>query len=189
MLQSVRKEGEQGNLHDDREVVANAVADSGAAQHEVKLSVIIPCLNAERTIGEQLAALAAQRWSERWEVIVADNGSTDGTLEVVRRFAGRLPELRVVDASQRRGSGYARNRGAAVARGEWLAFCDADDVVAPGWVAAMGRRWRAMNLSPAVLVTIWSMTRSGRLRNVCPNRTVCSSTSIRVICLMRAAAA
>jgi len=140
MLQSVRKEGEHGNLHDDREVAADAAADadSDATQHEVKLSVIIPCLNAERTIGEQLAALAGQRWPERWEVIVADNGSTDGTLAVVRSFADRLPGLRVVDASQRRGSGYARNRGAAAARGEWLAFCDADDVVAPGWVAAMG---------------------------------------------------
>lgn len=103
----------------------------------IKLSVIVPCLNAEDTIGAQLTALADQDWSEPWEVIVADNGSADGSLEIARKFVHRLPELRIVDASQRKGSAYARNKGAAAARGDWLAFCDADDVVAPGWVAAM----------------------------------------------------
>ncbi|HET9225168.1 MAG TPA: glycosyltransferase, partial [Thermoanaerobaculia bacterium] len=44
-----------------------------------KLSVVIPCLNAEATLGDQLEALAGQGWSGEWEVIVADNGSTDGS--------------------------------------------------------------------------------------------------------------
>lgn len=112
---------------------------SNIAIRKMKLSVIVPCLNAANTLGVQLNALANQDWSEPWEVIVADNGSTDGTLEIVRQFQNRLPELRVVDASQRKGSAYARNKGAEAAKGEWLAFCDADDVVAPGWVGAMGK--------------------------------------------------
>lgn len=113
--------------------------DTGPCVRQVKLSVIIPCLNAENTIGAQLNALASQDWSEPWEVIVADNGSTDGTLAIVRQSEELVPELRIVDASRRKGSAYARNKGAEAARGEWLAFCDADDVVASGWVAAIGK--------------------------------------------------
>ena len=104
----------------------------------MKLSVIIPCFNVADTIATQLEALANQRWSEPWEVIVSDNGSTDGSMQVVKQYEGRLPHLRIVDASGRRGRAYARNVAAKVARGESLAFCDADDEVAPGWLAAIG---------------------------------------------------
>jgi glycosyltransferase involved in cell wall biosynthesis len=104
----------------------------------VKLSVIIPCYNAAATIADQLESLSQQEWSQSWEIVVADNGSTDVTLEIVERFRSRLPALRVVDASSRRGAAHARNVAAAVAEGEAFAFCDADDVIAPGWVAAMG---------------------------------------------------
>jgi len=104
----------------------------------VQLSVVIACYNAARTIGGQLESLARQEWSEPWEVIVADNGSTDGSAAIAEQYRSRLPSLRVVDASARRGQAYARNVGAKAARGVALAFCDADDEVAPGWLAAMG---------------------------------------------------
>ena len=104
----------------------------------MKLSVIIPCFNAARTIGAQLEALAQQNWSQPWEVIVADNGSTDESLRVVERYTKILPNLTLVSARQIRGQAHARNVGARAATGEALAFCDADDEVAPGWLAAMG---------------------------------------------------
>ena len=104
----------------------------------MKLSVIIPCYNAASTLGDQLEALAQQLWSEPWEVIVADNRSTDHSLAVVEHYRQRLPNMRVVDASARQGQPYALNTGAAAALGESLAFTDADDVVGAGWVAAMG---------------------------------------------------
>ncbi|HKV06504.1 MAG TPA: glycosyltransferase family A protein, partial [Thermoanaerobaculia bacterium] len=105
----------------------------------LKLSVVIPCLNAADTLGVQLEALAGQSWPGEWEVIVADNGSTDGSREVVERYRDRLPNLRLVDASDKRGQAHARNVGAAAATGEAFLFCDADDEVAPGWLAALGR--------------------------------------------------
>ena len=104
----------------------------------MKLSIIVPCFNAADTVAEQLEALANQRWSEPWEIIIADNGSTDNSLAIVERYQTRLPQLRVVDASQQQGTAYARNTGAKAARGEAIAFCDADDEVAEGWVAAIG---------------------------------------------------
>jgi glycosyltransferase involved in cell wall biosynthesis len=104
----------------------------------MKLSVVIPCLNAAATVGVQLDALANQHWDQPWEIVVADNGSTDESPKIVESYKDRLPNLRLIDASARRGQPYARNRGAAAARGVSLAFCDADDEIAPGWVAAMG---------------------------------------------------
>ena len=103
-----------------------------------KLTVVIPALDAADDIARQLDALARQEWDQPWEVMVADNGSTDGTRAVVEGYADRLPGLRVVDASETRGQAHALNAGVESARAEAVAFCDADDEVAPGWVAAMG---------------------------------------------------
>jgi glycosyltransferase involved in cell wall biosynthesis len=104
----------------------------------MKLSVIIPCYNGAATIGVQLEALAKQTWCEPWEVIVADNGSTDDSRKIIEQYRDKVPNLRVVDASDRRGQPHALNTGAAAAMGDALAFCDADDEVGPGWVRAMG---------------------------------------------------
>jgi glycosyltransferase involved in cell wall biosynthesis len=101
------------------------------------VSVVIPVLNGAATLGQQLAALASQTYAGPWEVVVADNGSTDGTAELVAAWTGRVPGLRTVDASARRGTNHARNVGADAAEGRLLAFCDADDVATPGWLAAL----------------------------------------------------
>jgi glycosyltransferase involved in cell wall biosynthesis len=101
------------------------------------ISVVIPALNAAHTIEDQLAALARQRFDGAFEVIVADNGSTDDTPQIVESWAGKLPGLRFVDASGRLGSASARNAGVRAARGTAIAFCDADDAVTEGWLAAL----------------------------------------------------
>ncbi|NEQ65706.1 MAG: glycosyltransferase [Symploca sp. SIO2D2] len=104
----------------------------------MKLSVIIPCFNVADSIAVQLEALVNQNWSESWEVIIANNGSTDNTLSIAQQYQEKLPNLRIVDANDGQGPSFARNAGALAATGEALAFCDADDEVCPGWVAAMG---------------------------------------------------
>lgn len=102
-------------------------------------SVIIAAYNEEDTLGAQLQALSEEheRTPESFEVLVCDNGSTDGTAALMRQMSASLPGLRLIDAAARRGPGAARNIGAAEARGEVLLFCDADDVIAPGWVEAL----------------------------------------------------
>lgn len=128
---------------------------------DLELSVVIAAYDAEQTLGAQLDALAAQRVPFAWEVVVADNGSTDGTAALARSYAPRL-RIRVVDASATPGAGAARNVGVAAARSPLMAFCDADDVVGDGWLAAMraalerhafvaGRFEGARLNSPAVL--------------------------------------
>ena len=104
----------------------------------MKLSVVLSFYNAADTLGTQLEALVNQHWSQPWEVIAVDNRSTDGSRQIVERYKERLPNLRIVDASARQGRPFALNVGVQAATGEAVAFCDADDEVAPGWVAAMG---------------------------------------------------
>jgi glycosyltransferase involved in cell wall biosynthesis len=101
------------------------------------VSVIVPMLNAEPWIAEQLEALAEQTFGGAWEAVIVDNGSTDRSVEIASAFAGRLPDLRIVAAHQRRSLNHARNVGASAARGDFLVFCDADDVVTPTWLAAL----------------------------------------------------
>jgi glycosyltransferase involved in cell wall biosynthesis len=100
-----------------------------------RLSVVIPARNAAPTIRDQLDALAAQDTDIPWEVVVADNGSTDTTRSIADSFAERL-EIAVVDASGARGAAGTRNVGVSAARGDRLLFTDADDVVGAGWIAA-----------------------------------------------------
>lgn len=101
------------------------------------VSVIIAAYNAEETLDAQLDALERQTADFPFEVLVCDNGSTDGTAALTRRRMHRTPHLRLIDASARRGPGAARNAGARAARAPFLVFCDADDVVADDWLALM----------------------------------------------------
>jgi glycosyltransferase involved in cell wall biosynthesis len=114
------------------------VSGATARPHPPALvSVVIPVLDGEHYIGQQLDALADQAYPGDWEVVIVDNGCTDKTLTVVRAFAARFKELRVADARDSRGLNHARNVGAREARGELLAYCDADDIVVPGWLEAL----------------------------------------------------
>jgi glycosyltransferase involved in cell wall biosynthesis len=99
------------------------------------ISVVIPVYNGADTIGEQLRAVLDQSVNCEFEVIVADNGSTDRTREIAEGFARADARVRVIDASAipRSGAG-AKNLGVEAARSPLLAFCDADDLVAPGWL-------------------------------------------------------
>jgi glycosyltransferase involved in cell wall biosynthesis len=103
----------------------------------VALSVVIACKNVAETLGVQLQALANQRIDLDWEVLLCDNGSVDGTLAVAERYRERVPGLRVVPATERRGPAYARNVGAAESAARWLAFVDGDDEVSAHWLPAM----------------------------------------------------
>lgn len=106
------------------------------APEEPRISVVIPCRNGEATLGRQLDALLGQTASVPFEVVVADNGSTDGTTCLVASYTARDARIRLVDASQGAGINVARNAGVLSARGSFVLLCDADDVVQAGWLVA-----------------------------------------------------
>jgi glycosyltransferase involved in cell wall biosynthesis len=103
----------------------------------VELSVVLACKNEARHLGTMLGSLARQSWEGSWEVVVADNGSTDETRSVAQGFSTQLPRLRVIDASERLGAAYARNRGVERSSGAKILFLDGDDEVNDNYIAAM----------------------------------------------------
>jgi len=110
---------------DDGGVVRDAVEDS------VDVSVVIACRDEACFLVRQLAAVAAQECALSWELVIADNGSADRSIEIAEGFRSRLPSLRIVDASGHVGPAAARNegvrqgglaRGASIPTGQATAF-------------------------------------------------------------------
>ncbi|HEU4647597.1 MAG TPA: glycosyltransferase [Gemmatimonadales bacterium] len=100
------------------------------------VSVITPCYNAAPFVGETLAAVRAQTYAPV-EHIVVDDGSRDESWAVIAAAGRRPAPLRAVRLAQNGGASHARNVGAALARGEYLMFLDADDLLAPDTLAAL----------------------------------------------------
>ncbi len=92
----------------------------------MKASILIPCYNAEKFIAQAIQSALDQTWGDK-EVIVVDDGSTDGSLDVIRTFDGRIRW----ETGPNRGGNAARNRLLSLATGEWLQYLDADDYLLP----------------------------------------------------------
>lgn len=119
----------------------------------MRATVVVPVRNAADLIGIELEALATQSVSD-FEVIISDNGSTDGTREVALAWRDRLPHLRIVDSSQQAGVSHARNVGALAAATDKVMFCDADDIACPTWVEDIARGLDTYDIVGGVLDTV-----------------------------------
>src|SRR6202162_265595 len=135
--------------------VASRIADNGDG---VELSVVMPCLDEAATVGicVKKAIDALERHGIRGEVIVADNGSTDGSQQIARDFGARVVPV------ERRGYGSALQAGIAAARGQFVLMGDADDTydfsqldefvakLREGYDLVMGNRFRGKILPGAM---------------------------------------
>jgi glycosyltransferase involved in cell wall biosynthesis len=99
------------------------------------VSVVIPCHNAERDLEATIASVLAQD-APAWELVVIDDGSTDGTAAIVERHRPMLGDRLVAESGPNRGVSAARNRGTELARGRYLQYLDADDLLRPGALQA-----------------------------------------------------
>lgn len=95
-------------------------------EHSVTVSVVIPLYNAADVIAETIRSVLAQTWTDR-EILVIDDGSTDGSAEVVKSFGDRVR----YHAFENGGVAKSRNRGIALSRGRYIALLDHDDLWAP----------------------------------------------------------
>lgn len=99
------------------------------------ISILIPAYNAERFIGQCLTSIACQAFVD-YEIIVSNDGSTDGTVDSVKKFMADYPEVDLTLISNPNGGvSLARKRALAKATGEWVTFIDADDTLLPDALA------------------------------------------------------
>lgn len=107
------------------------------------VSIIIPCWNGEQHVAQAVESALAQTYPHK-EVIVIDDGSTDGTLNVLRSFGDRIRW----ESGQNRGACAARNRGAEIASGAFFQFLDADDVLFDNKLARMAPLAASVDATP-----------------------------------------
>jgi glycosyltransferase involved in cell wall biosynthesis len=100
-----------------------------------KVSVIVPSYNLGQYIRETLDSVAAQTYTD-WECLVVENGSTDGSLSIVNDYCYHDTRFVPVVFQENVGVAAARNRALELAEGEYVLFLDADDLIAPGYMAA-----------------------------------------------------
>ena len=117
-----------------------------------RVSVIIPCYNAARTLPWALASLVAQSY-KHWECLIVDDGSTDQSSEIVDRL--REPRIRLIRLSRNRGRGFARQVALDEIRGDLCCFLDADDWLFPSKLMTQAK---AMDENPDLSLVATGMS-------------------------------
>jgi glycosyltransferase involved in cell wall biosynthesis len=114
------------------------------------VSILIPCFNAAPWLGATLESALAQTWENK-EIILLDDGSTDGSLALAQTFAAR--GVRIL-SQPKAGASAARNHALREARGDFLQFLNADDLLSPDKIAAQ-LAWLAKRSPDSVVSCAW----------------------------------
>src|SRR5262245_19685019 len=112
------------------------------------VSIIVPFFNTAPFIAEAIESVRAQHY-DAWELLLIDDGSSDGSTEIAQDYARRYPDqIRYLahEGRQNRGKSTTRNLGLRQARGEYVTFLDADDLFLPDKLA---RQVKLLNAQPA----------------------------------------
>lgn len=133
------------------------------------ISIIIPVKNFERTIEKTFNYLLGVEYPhDAWEWVIADGGSTDKTIEIIRNWQKKYPFIKLVEVPNCPSPGYARNRALEAVKGEFLFFTDADCAPDKNWInemlrhfqrdakiAAVGGEVFTLKVNPNNLVEAW----------------------------------
>ncbi len=152
-------------------VLETAQASGQAVRNGEPVSVIMPVWNTADHVGAAVRSVLDQGW-RNLELILVDDASTDGSIEVARQAADGDPRLQVLRQSSRRGPYVARNRALTAATGRWIAFHDADEWAHPdrlrvqigqmtsrGLVASAGRSVRIDSAGRPRARGVWPLVR------------------------------
>lgn len=104
----------------------------------MKISVVIPVYNTEKQVSRCIDSIRAQSYPD-WELILVDDGSTDGSLNVLRDYEKKDSRIKVI-YQDNAGPGLARNTGIKQASGNYLVFVDSDDVIKPDYFEKLSKQ-------------------------------------------------
>lgn len=130
------------------------------------VSVITPVWNAQATLARTIASVRAQSLTD-WEMLIVDDGSTDGSRALAGREAAGDARIRVLSLAENRGAAAARNLGIRAARGQLIAFLDADDLWRPEKLARQTAFMRACG-APFVFSAYRRIDAAGRPLGIVP---------------------
>jgi len=125
----------------------------------IRLSVIIPLYNAAKDFNACMESLIGQTWTAL-EIIIVNDGSTDNSVEIAQYYADNYPHVKLIHQSNA-GASVARNRGLAVATGDYVAFVDADDQVYPNMYETLMKMALADDLDVAQCNADWCVRETG----------------------------
>jgi glycosyltransferase involved in cell wall biosynthesis len=108
------------------------ILNAGWGEFMPQISIIVPVYKAEKTLCRCVDSLLAQSFSDT-EIILVNDGSPDGSLEICNRYAAQNPAKIKVVNQQNEGVSSARNAGISAAGGKYIMFCDSDDYVSNDW--------------------------------------------------------
>ena len=133
-----------------------------------RFSVTVPAYNAELTLAETIASVQAQTFAN-WELVIVDDGSTDGTLSLAERLASEDPRIRVV-SQENHGPGGAYNTGVREARTDLLVMLSADDLLLPEHLASLAAFVDANPDAAVFTCGGWYEYENGRREGAAPER-------------------
>lgn len=130
------------------------------------ISIVMPAYNAEQFIADSICSVMGQTYDD-WELIVINDGSTDGTRELVLTFIKQDARIRLIDNPANLGVTQTRKRGIEQARNSWIALLDSDDMWAPDKLSKQVDLARSIG-APALLFTGTTyVDKNGRKTSYC----------------------
>lgn len=116
---------------------------------ECKISVVVPVYNVENYLGSCLDSVLNQDF-ESFEIVVVNDGSTDGSLEIAKTYEARYPEKVRLISQENKGLGGARNTGIDNAKGEYIVFVDSDDTIKHDMLSSLYNEMTSSNADIAI---------------------------------------
>lgn len=127
-----------------------------------RVSIITPVYNSANFVAETIKSVQAQTFVD-WELILVDDLSSDGSLEILQRFASDDQRIRVLTLSKNSGASVARNLAIQEAKGRYIAFLDSDDKWAPHKLEAQIRFMQINNNYPFIYSSYYKTDEVGNL--------------------------
>lgn len=128
------------------------------------LSIVVPVYQVGAFLAPCLSALLAQEGDVPYEVILVDDGSTDDSLAIAKAYRAKRPDVFRLIVQANQGCGPARNAGMAMARGEFIAFVDGDDIPLPNYVSAFKRGADAYPNASVIVASYAYLSPKGKLK-------------------------